>query len=297
MKCKQTVALFDAYINGTISPAEKQALKSHLETCESCKKQLELYHFYFSDVKIEEDFPVPAQLNAKIKYTLQQARDAKEPKKLPFWQNKRILSAATACAFLFVAGILGASNYDKLQNASGTPVLTEPPVAVSNEIAKMIPEETPSPTSAPTVAKVTQQTPQVAVISESVPPQDEIAMLSDAPEDIPAYSEEEQNNAVSENVQDTSATGFSLQRTVIPAEDVTLSIDWKESILLTYPHEILSDDLFLVAVTPAELEIMLGYPLDTEETKETKETKEAGEPTEPEEPKDQLIIRFINIEE
>ena len=278
MNCKQTIELFDRYVNGTLDSAKKKELECHLNTCEECKKQLELYRFYFSDVKIEDDFPVPAQLNAKIQYTLQQARLAKDPKKIPFWQNKRILSAATACAFLFVASILGVSNYEKLQNAAKTSVVVGTPAISSNETAKVVPEQTPEPTSAPVMARTTRQTPQISVADEPVLPQDEAAFISDTTNDIAAYSEEEHTNSVTEDTQEESSAAFNLQRTVVPAEDITLSPDIKEAILLTYPYEILSEDVYLVAVTKAELETILGYPLDTEE-------------------KDQLIIRFTTIEE
>lgn len=115
MKCNHIVELFDSYLKGTATSQESSALEQHIATCETCRKQLELYRIFFADVNIENDFPVPPQLDAKIKYAVYQA---KSTKKVPFWQNKRILSAATACAFLFVVGIFGASRYSKIKEAA-----------------------------------------------------------------------------------------------------------------------------------------------------------------------------------
>lgn len=295
MKCNQITELFDSYLKKTATSQEVQALETHIKTCESCRKQLELYRLYFADVKIEDDFPVPSQLNAKIKYAIQQARETKETKKIPFWQNKRILSAATACAFLFVASVLGVANYDKLQNAAKTPVTVETPVPAVIEktvnITSDIPKQTPEAVPTPATVKESRQIPQASVTDEPVTPQmAEAYVLPDTSGEIQAYSGGSAVNTaadaateITEKEEITEITGevepFIMQRNIKVAEDITLSSDWKDKILEAFPHEVISEEVFLVTITKAELETLLEFPLDADETKT------------------QLTIRFTTLDE
>ena len=270
MNCKETVALFDSYVNKTINPAEKQALEEHLKTCETCRKQLELYSLYFSDVKIEDDFLVPSQLNAKIKYTIQQAREKKEAKKIPFWQNKRILSAATACAFLLMAGLWGASNYSGLKKAANTTAIKTNEPVIQGEIANLNTASEQSET--PAMAKESRQvTPVYNHHEETLPEAANEAPIPEVSEDVAAYSGEADTNFTTDAV----AEPFTMTRTVAAPEDISLSVDWKDTILTQFPHEVITEDIFLVTVTKAELETITGQILETDETKT------------------QLFIRFI----
>lgn len=262
MNCKETVALFDSYVNKTINSAEKQALEEHLKTCETCRKQLELYSFYFSDVKIEDDFLVPSQLNAKIKYTIQQAREQKETKKIPFWQNKRIFSAATACAFLLMAGIFGISNYQALQDAAKSPVIETNDPVIQGEIANLNTALEQSET--PAMAKESRQvTPVYNNHEETLPETANEAPTPEVSEDVAAYSGEANTNFTADAV----AEPFTMTRTVAAPEDISLSVDWKDTILTQFPHEVITEDIFLVTVTKAELEAITGQIVETDETK------------------------------
>ncbi len=300
MNCKHAAELFDSYIKKTASKEDAAALEAHIANCDSCRKQLELYRFYFTDTNIENDFLVPSQLNAKIKYTIQQAKEnAKNTKKIPFWQNKRILSAATACAFLFVAGILGVSNYEKLQNAAKTPVSVETPVVLTEEKSRtsvpvaqeQMPEPVPTPqtvsvpesVSAPVAAKVSKNATRVPEKNEKAAPEAaELSVLADTSDEIQAYGSGGSTNASAEDTltyqSDSETQSVKMQRNLVIAEDITLSFDQKDAVLTAYPHEVIADDLFLVTVTKAELETLLGSSVEADETKT------------------QLVIRFIATE-
>ena len=277
MKCKHIVELFDSYVNGTADVGVKQAIEDHLKTCDACRKQLELYRFYFQDVKIENDFPVPSDLNAKIKYAIHQT---KQKKKIPFWQNKRILSAATVCAFLLVAGIWGTSNYTKLQNAANT-------VTVENT-ASITKETDEPPLATPEVVQYTRQIPEPSVTTPTNAPEvAAIEPLSDHSTQIAAYAGNEEANIggggeVNQDSGDTIATNeeaFTLKRNIVATEDVTVLAEWKEQILSQFPNEELSENTYLVTVTKPELEALLGCSIDADENKA------------------QLILRFVESNE
>ena len=189
MKCNHAVALFDSYLKGNATQEEKTALENHIATCKICKKQLDLYRFYFTDVKIENDFPVPSQLNAKIKYTIHQA---KGKKKVPFWRSKHVLSFATACTFMLVAGIWGISHYAQLQNYADTPVTeTAAPASTPAGFTKeQIPE--PSPVAPVTTAAPVESRrvpdPKTPVASTNPAALTQTNVTPETQPQVPAYS-------------------------------------------------------------------------------------------------------------
>lgn len=289
MNCNHAIELLDSYVKGTATENNKKALESHLKTCKTCQKQLELYRVFISDAtKIEDDFPVPSQLNAKIKYTIQQARETRESKKIPFWMNKQLLSTATACAFLLVAGIWGASNYTKLQNAAGISKIETASSITTNQVTETAPKKeqaiTQAPTPSPAVMAKAKQVAEIpdnsatneAITQDTVPvPQlAEEPPVLEASDDISAYSGGADANATDAAKSETAL----MQRRMVPTEDATISSEWKEVVLATFPHEILSEDTFLVTATKADLEALMGCSVDADETKT------------------QLTIRFLTLE-
>lgn len=337
MKCNHIVELFDSYLKGTATPQEASALEQHIATCETCRKQLELYRMFFADVNIENDFPVPPQLDAKIKYAVYQA---KATKKIPFWQNKRILSAATACAFLFVVGIFGASRYSKMKDAAqvtdpqlmqmadyankeaddndvvtsepedvmqlptqeqilndatdsekklpeesnnseaqkeekASPKATEKPKDNSKVVTESPPKATPKPSNAQknasteskplskaahdvntaVVAAETIKTPKAVseTATDSAVPQESGTQKAAVPTPQPTQKPEDATvYSAREIAQENAGTG----------KNIVIANQWKESILADFPHEIISKDTYLVTITKAELEAVLGYSTD-----------------------------------
>lgn len=266
MKCDHIVSLFDSYLNGTASIDDVAALEQHIATCESCRNRLELYRFYFRDTTIEDDFPVPSQLNAKIKYAIHQESSKK---KMPFWQNKRILSAATACALLFTVGIFGASHYAKMKEVAQTPSVE------STDSIKAVKETAPSAE----FPKDPKKIPESKSTTEEIVNSPATADLSALPEEtaqIPAYS------------GDTSAatsTEFKISTRAIPrvitesSYDALLAEQWMEPILTKFPHEVLEDNTYLITATKQELEEFLGFSTGVTENKE------------------QLVLKFVEITE
>lgn len=262
MKCGRITGLFDSYIKGTATREEQAILENHIATCEACRKQLELYRYYFSDTAIEDDFSVPARLNASIQYAIHQERSKK---KIPFWQNRRIISAATACAFALVAGIWGISNYQNLKDMTQTlkqetvqPIPTEPATGVDE------PESDSG--SQPAPRKMVPDTPAPANITAD-------ATTEDA--QIAAYSEE-----ASAPVHHAYTMGRTLLQPIMQTpQEIVIADTWMENLLAQFPNEIISEDIYLVTVTKAELEEFLGCSTDANEEAE------------------QLVIRFVSIEE
>lgn len=150
MKCSHASALFYDYLKQTISPSDRKLLEEHLNECSACQKQWEAYRFFFENSKIENDFPVPSQLNAKIKYTIHQAKNSK---KVPFFRSKQVLTWATTCSFLLVAGIWGSSYYQEFKQQS-----TADPFIVT--------ETAVSPTIAPTMDSDLELTQAPVAVSE-----------------------------------------------------------------------------------------------------------------------------------
>ena len=255
MKCKHAVELFDSYLKGTAKWEDRTDLENHLATCEVCKQQFELYRFYFSDANVESDFPVPSQLNTKIKYAVYQ--QATKPKKVPFWQNKRILATATACAFLFVVGILGTSYFDKMKEAA----------KATNTEATTAAEQTEELLLASTseVKSPTKQNPSprsMIIVNESVADTTDEQTMEETEALIPAYDGE---NIASPRHFMMGSTVFYKNENVTP--DLLVDAEWMDTILSEFPHEVLTEDTYLVTVTTEELETLMDCSVDADETK------------------------------
>ena len=265
MKCKQAEALIDEYNRNELSPEKKQAFEDHIQSCASCKKLLETYRLLLSDTKIEDDFPMPPQLNAKILYALQQVR---EEKKVPFYRNKRVISFATACCFLLAAGIFGANNYEQFKALFRPSMLT-------SEIQTVTTQKTPTKTNSPseTETKNAQVTPQTEPITEQTPapkiraqsastlsePDDATAPVSDS-----SYTT--QPSEMSEPIVAVQRNQEQLPISEHPA-DFTVSGELKDEILENYPHTELAENIFSVQIPEEKLEEILNIMLDFEEPK------------------------------
>ncbi|MBO5409178.1 MAG: zf-HC2 domain-containing protein [Clostridia bacterium] len=207
MKCSQATALFDEYLNNTIQPSDEKQLTEHLKTCASCQKQWEAYRFFFENASIEEDFLVPSQLNAKIKYTIHQA---KNNKKVPFFLNKQLLAGVTACSFLLVGTLWGASHYQQLKEASLNPqeTIAEPmvrsapaPVQQQEDAPQLVNEATPEASDKTVTRKIQPKVAKTEVIDQAEPETYELQNKAMVPEpsEEPVISE-----PVSDNLSDST---------------------------------------------------------------------------------------------
>ena len=89
-----------------------------------------------------------------------------------------------------------------------------------------------------------------------------IHQIPDASEDVAAYSNEADTNVIKDAVMEKGKMTRSLT-----TEDISLSADWKDTILANYPHEVITEDIFLVTISKTELENILGNSIETDETK------------------------------
>lgn len=264
MNCKEVSNLFCDYLADTLSGETKQQLEEHLQSCPSCQKDWKTYQLFFTNSSMENDFPVPSQLNAKIKYTINQA---KNKKKVPFYRNRQVLSYATACCFLLVAGIFGTSHYQQLkteiQNPSATneiQVVLQEPVATQSPIATQAPSQ---PTLAPTKS-ISQPALVTDVVAPAVSPAAE-PIVAEEPvvANEPVVAAEETDH----QTQETTTYAREVDEPMAIAEqpeDINLSIEFKDALLEQYPHTELAKNTYAVAITKAELSafVQSELPLD-----------------------------------
>ncbi len=280
MKCKEASDLFSEKRLGTISPENKQALEEHLHHCQSCQKAWEAYSLFLSDARIEDDFPLPSQLNAKIKYTIHQA---KNKKKVPFFRSKQVLSYATACCFLLVAGIWGTSHFEQIKEDIQTPLLaTESRLEQAQAplpediVAENVPSQ-PEPTEQPTVLK-NKVNPAPVQNRELVPQKEQLEMTTSASEPLADQTStvtEELNSVEVANgaTEPANAATFSRQADygVAIAEypaDITVNNQFQAALLEGYPHTQLTDTVYQITITKAELEEILQTETTLEEKSE-----------------------------
>ena len=284
MKCSHAIALFDRYQNGTISPAEKKELKTHIDACPSCKKQLDTYCFFLRDADIGSDFTAPPQLNAKIRYAIHQTRDKKPT---PFRLRTQVLAYIAACSFLVAAGIRSIFLFHPQENKITSPSHTaqiqtdiiESTVPIENDntspaVQNIVSAETaktpapvlaaeaikPSAVSTPTSAPITTETP--------IRKTDEI----DEAEEIPIYNliadrtDTQENRSYKTAADSQPALQTRAAKENSPTFDVTIPLSYREQILNTHPYTALSDDRYRIAITKEELEQITNIVFPIEET-------------------------------
>lgn len=285
MKCKEASNLFLEHRLGTISQENKQALEEHLNHCQSCQKAWETYSLFLSDAQIEDDFPIPSQLNAKIKYTIHQA---KNKKKVPFFRSKQVLSYATACCFLLVAGIWGTTHFEQIKEDIQTPLLAtethiEQPVETETENREQeipVADSTtsqPEPLSNQPVEKTTPKPAPVqyqalqsdvgqteATTSAAEPLADQTSTITEDYNSVDVANDvtEPVNPAVfSRQIDSSVAIGE------YPA-DISVNTQFQAALLEGYPHTKLTDTVYSITITKAELEEILQKETTLEEKSE-----------------------------
>ena len=290
MKCSQATALFDEYLNKTIQPADEKQLTEHLKACASCQKQWETYRFFFENASIEEDFLVPSQLNAKIKYSIHQA---KNNKKVPFFQNKQLLAGLTACSFLLVGTLWGTSYYQQMKEAHmqpQTPVVEPMVRSVPAPVQQPVEEKNESveESNTPPVAKQKPNVPKAqpkVTQSEPVSQQQSEAEITESQNDVmtadvteapfsaaygrrnggaaPAPVSEEPvllTEDTPEMLYDDSAD-TQVEQTPANIATITLSKSWQDIILSNAPYTQISETCYQVEVNKQTLEGLIGEPV------------------------------------
>lgn len=276
MNCKEASNLFSELRLETLSPEAQQELEEHLNHCQSCQKEWKIYNLFLADTRIEEDFPIPSQLNAKIKYTIDQA---KNKKKVPFYRNKQVLAFATACCFLLMAGIWGTSHFEALKNDMHSTQITSQdqetaPQNVKTADTMEIPPEQNIPAYDPQPTPAVQPvTPKNAPTTTDYATQDPLADTENAGI-APASETTLPSGGGSEaGGENSDASPFSRQRPedgnqAEHSADLTVNAQFCAELLEHYPNTQLAEQTYLITITKAELEEVLKETTTLEEKSE-----------------------------
>lgn len=178
--CEKVKEMLSLYIDNELCDSEKNAIKTHLETCDECKGEYEFLHSIVSAANTMPMLSVSADLHAKI---MQEATNqpVKKPARRSIW---RITSAFAAAAAVVAISVIS------FGSLPGHPELTETPETVIQTPAQV--EQTPTtPAKAPTTeqtepaSKPTSPTPQKPLSEPQTP-----AIASQEEPVVPAALEE-----------------------------------------------------------------------------------------------------------
>ncbi len=130
MKCSEFEKLEMKYIDGTLSPKEREAMEKHRGECEKCRKELELYDRLTEDLKV---LPVPdIDENFTCNVMQRVALVQKPGKGLLFAVICSVISAASSVAGFFNLVIL---NREELTEAVSQYVALKPVVGLIDFLA------------------------------------------------------------------------------------------------------------------------------------------------------------------
>jgi hypothetical protein len=268
-KCDEIIGIFDEYLNNKLDKESLDDFICHIKLCEDCKKDLEVYKAFFSDINIENDFAFPNDLNAKIKYKL---NNIKKEKKYLF-KPKIVLAYATSISFLLIIGIFGNTYMNSLKKQSeGVSSIhkeVENSLMIDNkEITKPSPD-LPKPTQAPSKKPqstpinkpIPSNTPKVAIPAVTNEPDPVVATPNI--ESAPAIENEApiniQNDIADTNNASKEATttpqnerGLLFKSAIAPNAyeeqivNIEISEKYKEEILKKYTYIEISKDLYSI---------------------------------------------------
>lgn len=88
------------YIDNELSPEERNEVEMHIETCEECKKQVEIQRVFAENVKKSLDEFVPNEVE------IPEFKISHQPKKTRTLRIVLISSLSTACAILLAFFII-----------------------------------------------------------------------------------------------------------------------------------------------------------------------------------------------
>ncbi len=113
MQCHQTQKLLSAYVDGMLSPSEKQELEAHLEKCSACKSELDFLKNVLRTVHNLPPVKPPAGFRQSLKKKLSGAIIMQEDKFAGAYKNKSVITRwsgiiGIAAGFLLVIGIAAA---------------------------------------------------------------------------------------------------------------------------------------------------------------------------------------------
>jgi anti-sigma factor RsiW len=112
MTCEEALTLISAKLDGTLSPAEEDALQAHLERCPDCRQVLqELTDAENGILELQAD--PPDTLVPGVMKKIRRAREKKAERKGFFWSAGVLASAAAVLAVLFGLGLIQLPGFDR----------------------------------------------------------------------------------------------------------------------------------------------------------------------------------------
>ncbi len=96
MNCRDIQERFSAYLDGELPTAQEAAVARHLEDCESCRREFQVWQQLWA--MLDEPVKAPADLQARVLARL-------APRRSPWWQQLAL--AASLLVGIFVGGSLG----------------------------------------------------------------------------------------------------------------------------------------------------------------------------------------------
>jgi hypothetical protein len=234
--------MFDEYINNNLDKTSSDDFTKHLELCENCKKDFEIYKAYFSDINIENTYAFPQDLNANIKYKL---NDIKKEKKYLF-RPKIVLAYATSISFLLLFGIFGNTYINNLKPVLDStktgqikikePTPTNKPVDKNKAVL-----EAPTVNQTPKATQVPVIKPKNETINNAIPTDTPVLPSTPAPsigEQAIETPKAAETPAISTPIPSTATATTELIVPTLATEDkVEVSDNTKDAKLATIPTE------------------------------------------------------------
>ena len=87
--------MISAYLDGAAGPEEHARVEEHLRTCPRCREMVEDFRALAATAAREEPPPVPADLAARIRRQVEDARGRTIPSRRPAWRSPLALAAAS----------------------------------------------------------------------------------------------------------------------------------------------------------------------------------------------------------
>lgn len=151
MTHEEIKVLISAYIDGEVTPTEKNIIEEHLSTCASCQKDLKMYKAMSSSLSKWPDETLSPDEAMKVQKHLEQRR---EPM---FTQRNAAILVSTVCLVLFIGTFLQIKHLRHVSSASmlGEQYvsLNSPQPAVQRPITAVAPQMAQLPLSQPIVQK------------------------------------------------------------------------------------------------------------------------------------------------
>jgi hypothetical protein len=136
MNCEECVGLFYEYLNNRLRKDAFLDFLEHIDDCPDCAQEFEIYKQCFKEDFLEQDFPFPEDLNARINYAVQNAREMDEKSKKVIWKeffenknllSRKVLAYAASFAFLFITAVFGGSYLKNIKNLKNAGQPQNPP--------------------------------------------------------------------------------------------------------------------------------------------------------------------------